>query len=63
MTGNGNAQNGAFGAPKAARFIGGKNDARGWGAWEIAARYITRIKARIADGLAIGGGAAAGAAL
>lgn len=34
-----NAQNGAFGAPKPAKFIGGKDDAKGFGAWEIAGRY------------------------
>ncbi len=34
-----NAQNGAFGAPKPARFVGGKDETKGLGAWEIAARY------------------------
>ena len=34
-----NTQNGAFAAPKPAKFIGGKDDAAGGGAWEIAARY------------------------
>lgn len=34
-----NAQNGAFGAPRPARSVGGKDDAAGLGAWEVAARY------------------------
>jgi phosphate-selective porin OprO/OprP len=34
-----NAQNGAFAAPKPARVIGGKGEASGGGAWEVAARY------------------------
>ncbi len=34
-----NAQNGAFGAPRPAKFVGGKDDAAGLGSWEVAARY------------------------
>ncbi len=34
-----NAQNGAFTSPRPAKFVGGKDDASGLGAWEVAARY------------------------
>ncbi|BCW88270.1 hypothetical protein sos41_14090 [Alphaproteobacteria bacterium SO-S41] len=34
-----NIQNGAFAAPKPAKYVGGKDDAAGGGAWEVAARY------------------------
>ena len=34
-----NTQNGAFTSPRPAKFIGGKDETSGYGAWEIAARY------------------------
>lgn len=34
-----NAQNGAFTNPRPAKFVGGKDDTAGGGAWEVAARY------------------------
>jgi len=34
-----NAQNGAFTSPRPAKFVGGKDDTSGLGAWEVAARY------------------------